>query len=305
VRASGAGHRGGTLTLLTSSGDLHHLDPADAYSQTEWPIVAITNDGLVGFRRAGGSARTKLVPDLAVSLPVPTDGGRTYTFHLRPGIRYSTGAVVRPADFRRAIERALLHPLGPGFYFAEIVGAQRCLARPKAPCDLSQGIVTDPAANTVTFHLTAPDSDFLYKLQLPAADAVPAGTPLHDRGFVPATGPYEIASFDPKRGLRLVRNPRFREWSRAAQPSGFPNEIVERVTGSGRAHRRGPARLRRCCVYRAECGQAVTGSRVRADGAHEPARAQPVEHHLVPRPQHARAAVRQRGDPPGLEPRGR
>src|SRR5262249_35245054 len=66
VRASGAGHRGGTLTLLTSSGDLKYLDPADAYSQTEWPIVSITNDGLVGYRRTGGSAGTKLVPDLAV-----------------------------------------------------------------------------------------------------------------------------------------------------------------------------------------------------------------------------------------------
>jgi YVTN family beta-propeller protein len=236
VRASGAGHQGGTLTLLTSSGDLAYLDPADAYSQTEWPIISITNDGLVGYRRVGGSAGTKLVPDLAVSLPVPTDGGRTYTFHLRPGIRYSTGAVVRPADFRRAVERSLRHLQGPGFWLAGIVGAKRCLARPKEPCDLSRGIVTDPAADTVTFHLTAPDADFLYKLQLPVAYAVPAGTPLHLHGFAPATGPYEIAWFDPKRGIRLVRNPRFREWSAAAQPSGFPNEIVERVTGSPDAH---------------------------------------------------------------------
>jgi peptide/nickel transport system substrate-binding protein len=73
-------------------------------------------------------------------------------------------------------------------------------------------------------------------LAAPGAFAVPASTPLHPHGFVPATGPYTIASFDPKRGVRLVRNPRFREWSAAAQPDGFPNEIVVRVTGSPDAH---------------------------------------------------------------------
>jgi YVTN family beta-propeller protein len=235
VRASGIGHRGGTLTLLTSSGDLVHTDPALDWSQTEVQVAALAYDGLTGLRRVGGDAGLQPVPDLAVSLPTPSPDGRTYSFRLRPGIRYSTGALVRPEDFRRTIERAILLP-GPGFYFDDVVGARRCLAAPKKPCDLSRGIVADPAANTVTFHLTAPDPDFLYKLALPAASAVPAGTPLHLRGFAPATGPYEIASFDRKHGIRLVRNPRFREWSPAAQPSGFPDEIVERVTGSTDAH---------------------------------------------------------------------
>jgi YVTN family beta-propeller protein len=238
VRASGAGHRGGVLTLLTSSGDLDHLDPALTYSQAEGQVAVLTNDGLTGFRRVGGSAGTQLVPDLAVSLPVPTDGGRSYSFQVRPGIHYSTGPLVRPQDFRRAIERALaLSRQGAYYapYYADIVGAQRCLAAPKRPCDLSRGIVTDPASNTVTFRLRSPDPDFLYALALPSAFAVPAGTPLHPRRFVPATGPYEISSFDPKRGLRLVRNPRFREWSPAAQPSGFPDEIVERDKGSSDA----------------------------------------------------------------------
>ena len=64
------------------------------------------------YQRVGGSDGIRLVPDLATSLPTPTDGGRTYTFQVRPGIRYSTGALVQPADFRRAIERALTYPSG-------------------------------------------------------------------------------------------------------------------------------------------------------------------------------------------------
>jgi len=233
----GAGHSGGRLTLLTSSGDLRggrFLDPARAYTQTEWQVVAVTNDGLTGYRRVGGTAGSGLVSDLAVSLPAPTDGGRSYTFRLRPGIRYSTGRLVRPEDFRRAIERGLLLD-GSGWWLAGIVGASTC-DREAGRCDLSRGIVTDRGSNTVTFHLEAPDPDFLYKLALPAAFAVPASTPLHPRGFVPATGPYMVASFDPKHGLRLVRNPRFREWSADAQPRGIPDEIVERVKGSPDAH---------------------------------------------------------------------
>jgi peptide/nickel transport system substrate-binding protein len=167
-----------------------------------------------------------------VSLPTPTDGGRAYTFTVRPGIRYSNGALVRPADFRRAIERSLVLNTVQGPYFEGVVGARACLASPRKPCHLDSGIVTDDAARTVTFHLTAPDPDFLHALALPVAFAVPARTPLHPTRPLPATGPYRFASFDPKRGFRLRRNRWFHEWSAAAQPSGYPDEIVERFQTS-------------------------------------------------------------------------
>ena len=143
-------------------------------------MLSLTNDGLVGYRRVTGLAGDELVPDLATGLPVLTDGGRTYTFRLRADIRYSTGALVRPEDFRRAIERVLVinkreNPFIPPFY-AGIVGASQCERSP-GPCNLAQGIVADGAADTVTFHLTAPDPDFLYKLAFSWAYAVPAARP--------------------------------------------------------------------------------------------------------------------------------
>ena len=73
--------------------------------------LEMTYDGLTAYQRVGGSGSVQLVPDLAVSLPSPTDGGTTYTFQLRRGIRYSNGELVRPEDFRRALERDLI--LGP------------------------------------------------------------------------------------------------------------------------------------------------------------------------------------------------
>ena len=165
--------------------------------------------------------------DLATSVPTPTDDGRTYTFQVRPGVHYSTGALVRPADFRRSIERLLDYQMlgGAGSYLTGIVGGTGCVKTPRH-CDLSRGIVVDAASNTVAFHLTAADPDFLEKLAALPTYAVPADTPFKARLPLPATGPYMVRSFDPKHGLRLVRNPRFHEWSSAAQPAGYPDEIA-------------------------------------------------------------------------------
>jgi YVTN family beta-propeller protein len=237
VLPSLASHRGGTLTLvasftMTAAGHFWS-DPAVAWDAVDWQILAMTDDGLVGYRRVGGPAGNQLVPDLARALPVPTDNGTAYTFRLRAGIRYSNGQLVRPEDFRRALERVFVLNQGGGpasYFYSGIVGAAACERHPQS-CTLSRGIVTNDRARTVTFHLTAPDPDFLDKLAIPFADAVPAGTPDHllTAAQIPATGPYLTRSLNPVRGWVLVRNPRFRQWSAQAQPGGYPDRIVLRL----------------------------------------------------------------------------
>ena len=86
VRGPEGSHRGGTLRVLSSS-VLDTIDPALAYFSDSWNILDLTNDGLVGFRRVGGLDGAALVPDLATSIPKPTDGGRTYTFQVRTGVQ--------------------------------------------------------------------------------------------------------------------------------------------------------------------------------------------------------------------------
>ena len=233
VLPSPASHRGGTLTMI--AGLLPHdqdTDPAVAFTIPMWQMLSVTNDGLVGYQRVGGPLGDTLVPDLARALPAPASNGLTYTFRLRPGIRYSTGAPVRPEDFRRAIERvfSLNQGSGAAAFYAGIAGARACQQAPRR-CDLARGIVTDDRANTITFHLTAPDPEFLYKLAFSFADAVPARTPSHLVGpsQLPATGPYMTRSFVPGHRWVLVRNPRFRPWSEKAQPSGYPDRIVLRL----------------------------------------------------------------------------
>jgi DNA-binding SARP family transcriptional activator/DNA-binding beta-propeller fold protein YncE len=222
-----ARHRGGTLTVLSRIW-VDTFDPALTHSAGG--ALDLTNDGLTRYERVGRSRSTHVVPDLAVSLPTQTDGGTTYTFRLRPGIRYSNGELVRPEDFRRAVERDLI--LGAngadGSSFANVVGGAECAANP-SHCDLSRGVETDDIVDAVTFHLVAPDPEFLAQLTDADAVAVPAGTANRNIGLHPlaATGPYMWASVTSNHAT-LVRNPYFHEWSRAARPDGYPDRIVFR-----------------------------------------------------------------------------
>jgi YVTN family beta-propeller protein len=226
VRGTATSHRGGTLRLVAGDPPFS-LDPGNSYDLVGWQMLHLIGDGLVAFEPTGGGSR--LVPDLATAVPTPTDGGRTYTFQLRPRIiRYSNGEVVAPADFLRAFERGWL--LDPGDHqdlYGRLVGAEACGRR---ACDLSEGIVTDDANGTITFHLVAPDPEFVYKLTIPFAYPVPPSVPDEERRRrgTPGTGPYMLEAPMTDEGLTLVRNPKFHSWSPAARPDGY----VDRIEGA-------------------------------------------------------------------------
>ena len=192
-------------------------------------MLAVVADGLVGHRRVAGAGGAALVPDLARAIPAPSDGGLTYRFQLRPGLRYSTGAPVHASDVRASIER--LHRMAAltlDSYPLELRGQAACS---RQRCDLSAGIVTDDATGTVTFHLRRPNPDFLLNLAAPPYDVLPAGAPLHDLAgpHLIGTGPYRVASASSTQ-VTLGRNPRFHAWSTEAQPDGFADRIVWRIT---------------------------------------------------------------------------
>ncbi len=223
--SQGAAHKGGTFTILANAA-FGVADPAQNYTLEEWQLLIDTHDGLVQWMRVGGVPGTKLVPDLATSIPTPTDGGKTYLFHIRRGIKFSNGQVLKPSDFVRTLERQFTVP-GPTSFYSGIVGASKCSTK---GCDLSQGVVANDTSYTLTFHLTAPDPEFLDKLGLPFAYVVPASTSLKLTGnnVPPGTGPYMWQSYDPNKQAVLVRNPYFHVWNAAAQPPGYPNEIIEK-----------------------------------------------------------------------------
>ncbi len=228
---AGVEHRGGTLRVRYSQ--ISVLDPAEPYD-VHPGIWRATGDQLIALVEASGAAQ--LVPDLASAVPQPTDSGLTYAFRLRRGLRYSTGIPVRASDFRRQFERLYAtHSDLAGMYSA-LRGAGACASEP-VECDLSEGVAVDDGAGTVVFHLARPDPDLLFKLSLTGARPVPPGTPRASVATepVPGTGPYRVERFDPGQRLVLVRNERFREWSRAARPDGYPDRVDVRMDNDPQA----------------------------------------------------------------------
>jgi YVTN family beta-propeller protein len=240
VAASGRSHRGGTLTIATITGygfgapaTSSTVDPAIYFAATVPQFIGLAYDSLVTFDKSPGTAGTRLVPDLAIAVPTPTQGGRAYVFRLRPGIRYSDGQPLHASDFRRAIERDFRVGSPGATYFAGLRGAAACLKDP-ATCNLSQGIVTDNRTGVVIMRLTRPDPDLLFDLTVEGFSApIPPGTPDHETGSrtVPGTGPYKIVEVG-RDEVRFVRNPFFHEWSHAAQPAGNPNAIIWKAAPS-------------------------------------------------------------------------
>ena len=216
------------MVLLANTAPSGSPDPQVNYTLQEWQLLIFTHDGLVAYKRVAGEEGTKKVPDLAESLPTPTDGGKTFTFTLRPGIKFSNGQTVTGQDVRATFERLFKIGNSPnaGTWYNVIEGGDACVKTPKT-CDLSKGIVVD--GNKVTFHLTRGDPEFLDKLAVPFAFILPASTPTKNVDIPPpGTGPYKWAEYAPSKEIKLVRNPNFKVWSKDAQPPGNPNTITEK-----------------------------------------------------------------------------
>ncbi len=222
-----AQHKGGTLKL-TASGAAGTIDPQINYELKFWQLYqCCTYDGLVTFKKVVGPDSNTVVPDLAEAMPAITDDGKTYTFKLRRGIKFSNGQTLTGKDVVASFER-LFKVSNPnaGSWFNGIVGADACLKTP-ATCSLKDGVVADDVASTVTIHLTAPSAEFMYQLATPFGSILPADTQAKDLGTSPApgTGAYMFASYDPNKALILKRNPYFKEFSADAMPAGYPDEI--------------------------------------------------------------------------------
>jgi peptide/nickel transport system substrate-binding protein len=223
-----ASHRGGTLKLDAKAAG-GTLDPQVNYTLEYWQLYQGVYDGLLAFKKVGGDGAFTVVPDLAQNLPTPTNGGKTWVFKLRKGIKFSNGQPLTVNDVVASFQRIFkVKSPTSGTFYAGIVGAQACLKKP-ATCTLKGGVTGNAKAGTVTINLTAPDSEFKYRLAVPHASIVPAGSPPKDAGTkpLPGTGAYYFASYDPNKQLVMKRNPHFKEWSHDAQPDGYPDEIIQ------------------------------------------------------------------------------
>jgi peptide/nickel transport system substrate-binding protein len=211
--------KGGTLRVNQSSTDFDTVDPGLAYVTNDWTLDFAIGQNLVNFPEKNGQAGSVLYPEAATSFPTISGNGKTYTFHIRPGLKFSDGSPVTAASFQRAWERNLSPKMGSPYgvndqFQKVVVGGDAFLA---GKTQHISGISAHGL--TLTFHLTKPNPTFTSYLSMQWFMAVKPNMPYTTTGLntFPSSGPYYIKSRDPGRVTVLARNP-FYKGSRPANP---------------------------------------------------------------------------------------
>jgi peptide/nickel transport system substrate-binding protein len=228
--------KGGVLTAYTAE-DFAHLDPGQSYFVNDYIIDYATQRPLFSYPPTSSDT---LSPDLASVMPTTanggiSDGGKTVTVHIRPGVYFSppVNREVTAADVAYAIERGA-NPNVANPYFPSYMGAASPAPLEGAQTASYKGgpIPGIKVLNkfTIQFHTIKPSGSFLVSaLSLPLSAPVPPEfvRPLDKQSpttygtkYLVATGPYMLKS-DPKTGVfegigyqtgksaTLVRNPRW------------------------------------------------------------------------------------------------
>ncbi len=209
-----------------------YLDPGLSYTVEGWAIMWNVYLPLLGYKHVNGPDGATLVPYLAKSLPQVSSDGKTYTFTLRKGLKYSDGSAVKASDFKATIERDYkVDSPGVGF-FGNIVGADQFGKTKKGSIS---GITTNDSTGEITIKLMAPQGDFENILATEFAAPVPASAPAKDQSTtpLPSTGPYMIQSYAPNKSAVVVRNPHFdAAMFDGNVPAGNPDKMTFDILGS-------------------------------------------------------------------------
>lgn len=225
-------HKGGTLNFGNSSAP-DSTDPGNTYYAYMWNFSRLYTMPLMSYKSCPGSCGLQVVPDLASAPGTVSDNGLTWTYHLKPGVKFEDGSPVTSADVKYAVERTFdrgLYPLGPS-YFPSLLGGNAASYpgpykdRPKNLMGLTAIDTPNPA--TIVFHLAKPFADFNYVAAIPQTAPVPPGkdTKANYQLHPMSTGPYKFQSYQLNKQLTLVPNT---YWKASTDPVAkqLPAKIV-------------------------------------------------------------------------------
>jgi peptide/nickel transport system substrate-binding protein len=264
--SSTAPQYGGTLHIVAASGP-DHIDTVSAYYTADYMLERAYTRQLVQYpsvpyastSSAGWTTDTTPVADVATVVPTVANGGvtnsgKTYTFHIRPGVDWDSTPVrqVTSQDFLREF-KAFCNPVSPvgnpTYFDSAIVGmtaycnAETAFFAIKSNAPTAANIanyqnthniagITTPNSMTIQFTLISAITDFLDMMSMPFDSA----RPVEYDAYVPnslqldthtlSDGPYQISSYIPGKSITLVRNP---AWKQSTDPlrHDYVSEIVD------------------------------------------------------------------------------
>ncbi|MGN6216168.1 MAG: ABC transporter substrate-binding protein [Solirubrobacterales bacterium] len=224
--SGGGGKTGGTLNGTYASFP-DYLDPQLSYTAEGWTAMADVYIPLLTYKHAEGTEGSEVIPGLAKELPKISNGGKTYTLFLRPGLKYSNGEPVKASDFTYALERCFKVNSGGSVFYTTIKGAEKFAETKTGGIP---GVHTNDKTGEIKIELEEPRGTFTNELGLMFVAPVPKGTPDEDLSAnpPPATGPYMITKSQPGRGWEYERNPYWAKDNSKAMPE-YPSGNVDKA----------------------------------------------------------------------------
>jgi peptide/nickel transport system substrate-binding protein len=222
--------KGGTVTYEYSDVP-DSFDPGNTYYAYMYNLSRLYARPLMTFQPGAGQKGNTLVPDLAAGKGVPSDGGKTWTYKLRTGLKYQDGTAITSKDVKYAVERSNFArdvlSLGPNYFQQFLVGGDKYKGPYKDKSGKGLDSIATPDDTTVVFHLKTAFQEFDYLVASPQTAPVPQAK---DNGVdyvknIVSSGSYKFQSYSDGKQAVLVRN---ENWDAKTDPlrKQYPDKIV-------------------------------------------------------------------------------
>ncbi|WP_127356738.1 ABC transporter substrate-binding protein [Actinacidiphila soli] len=204
--------KGGTVQDLDQAG-FDYLDPAQQYVSDQLSVSALYARTLTGYKIDPKTGKTILVGDLATNTGKQSDGGKTWTYTLKDGLKFDDGTPITSTDIKYSIERlyASFETQGPQYIQSWLYGPdyRKLYTGPYTGKSIPDTILAAPNSKTIVFHFKSAHADAPYAMAMPVT--APVEKSKDDKAAYNnhpvSSGPYKISSYQPGKSLTFVRNP--------------------------------------------------------------------------------------------------
>ncbi|MEH0625801.1 ABC transporter substrate-binding protein [Streptomyces stelliscabiei] len=211
---------GGTVEVYQEAG-LSHLDSGQIYVSDGGQVANLIYRGLTNFQE-DDKGNMSVVGDIATDSGKSSDGGKTWTYTLKDGVKDQNGNEITSADVRHTVERMYAEFIfdGPNYLQTWLSGAKYREALPDGGFGkkhLPDSVLETPDDKTVIFHFDTARPDLPQTLAMSGYSIVPEKTDTkekYDKAPV-SLGPYKISEYKVGKALKLVKND---QWDEKTDP---------------------------------------------------------------------------------------
>ncbi|TQF03590.1 ABC transporter substrate-binding protein [Kitasatospora acidiphila] len=203
--------KGGTATDIEAAG-FDYLDPSQQYVNVLQAIGMLYSRQLTNYKTDPTTGKVTLVGDMATDTGTFADGGKTWTWTLKDGLKFEDGTPITSKDVKYAVERLYqdYQTNGATYFPLWLSGTnyRDVYKGPQTGQELPDSVIGTPDAKTIVFHFQQAHTDANFAAAEPDITAIERSkdTGAQYNTHPVSIGPYKVADYQPDKSLTLVKN---------------------------------------------------------------------------------------------------